>query len=69
MYEQCGDVDTIIKAEHVAARFVYKHLALAYLNPTIANKILDGKQNMPVRDILDKVSRTYDFNEQSRLFC
>ena len=68
MYEKCGDVDTIIKSEHVAARFVYKHLALAYLNPAIANKILNGKLNMPVRDILDKASRTYDFNKQAKLF-
>lgn len=35
MYEECGDVDKIINSEHVTPRFVYKHLALAYLNPKI----------------------------------
>ena len=68
MYEECGDVDTIAKSEHVALRYVYKHLSLAYINPTIANKLISGKINLPVRDILDKVSRTYDFKTQEALF-
>ena len=68
MYEACGDVDTIAKSEHIALRYVYKHLSLAYINPTIANNLISGKINLPVRDILDKVSRTYDFKEQEALF-
>ena len=68
MYEECGDVDTIAKSEHVVLRYVYKHLSLAYINPTIANNLISGKINLPVRDILDKVSRTYDFKEQEALF-
>lgn len=68
MYEQCGDVDKIINSEHVAPRFVYKHLALAYLNPKIINNLISGKCTMPVRDVLDKASKSYDFNEQQSLF-
>ena len=68
MYEECGDVDTIARSEHVALRYVYKHLSLAYINPTIANKLISGKINLSVRDILDKVSRTYDFKTQEALF-
>lgn len=30
LYEECGDVDKIINSEHVASRFIYKHLSLAY---------------------------------------
>lgn len=40
-----------------------------YINPTIANNLISGKINLPVRDILDKVSKTYNFNEQEKLFC
>lgn len=68
MYEECGDVDKIINSEHVAPRFVYKHLALAYLNPKITNNLLSGKYTMPVRDILDKASRSQDLYEQESLF-
>lgn len=68
LYEECGDVDKIINSEHVAPRFVYKHLALAYLNPKIINNLISGKCTMPVRDVLDKASKSYDFNEQHTLF-
>ncbi len=68
MYEECGDVDTVARNEHVALRYVYKHLALAYLNPKIINLILSGKCTMPVRDILDKSAKSYDFAEQYSLF-
>ena len=68
MYEECGDVDTIARNEHVALRYVYKHLSLAYINPTIANKLISGKINLPVRNILYKASQTYDFKEQEALF-
>ena len=68
MYEKCGDVDTVARNEHVALRYVYKHLALAYLNPKIINLILSGKCTMPVRDILDKSAKSYDFAEQYSLF-
>lgn len=68
MYKECGDVDKIINSEHVAPRFVYKHLALAYLNPQIINNLLSGKCTMPVRDILDKASRSQDLYEQESLF-
>ena len=68
MYEECGDVDKIINSEHVTPRFVYKHLALAYLNPKIINNLLSGKCTMPVRDILDKASSSKDLYEQESLF-
>ena len=68
MYEKCGDVDTVARNEHVALRYVYKHLSLAYINPTIANNLISGKINLPVRDILDKISQTYDFKGQEALF-
>ena len=68
MYEKCGVVDKIINSEHVAPRFAYKHLSLAYLNPKIINHILSGKCIMSVRDILDKASKSYDFTEQCLLF-
>lgn len=68
LYEECGDVDKITNSEHVAPRFVYKHLALAYLNPTIINHLLSGKCTMTVRDILDKAAKSYDLAEQYPLF-
>ena len=68
MYEECGDVDTVARNERVALRYVYKHLALAYLNPKIINLILSGKCTMPVRDILDKSAKSYDFAKQYSLF-
>lgn len=68
MYEECGDVDKITNSEHVAPRFVYKHLALAYLNPTIINHLLSGKCTMTVRDILDKAAKSHDLAEQYPLF-
>lgn len=48
---------------------VYGCSAGAYINPTIANNLISGKINLPAHDILDKVSKTYNFNEQEKLFC
>lgn len=68
LYEECGDIDKIINSEHVAPRFVYKHLALAYLNPKIINRLLSGKCTMSVRDILDMSAKSYDLAGQCALF-
>ena len=38
MYEECGDVDTIAKSEHVALRHIYKHLSLAYPAMTLPSR-------------------------------
>lgn len=69
MYEKCGDVDSIGRAEHVALRHVYKHLSLVYLNPEVVNHILSNQCQISVRDMLDKASRSNDFAEQKKLFA
>ena len=69
MYEECGDVDTIARNEHVALRHVYKHLSLVYLNPEVVNHILSNQCQISVRDMLDKASRSNDFAEQKKLFA
>lgn len=56
MYERGGDVDSIVRAEHVALRHVYRCLDVAYKNPTKANKILSGKLKINVND-LHKVAK------------
>ena len=68
LYEECGDVDKITNSEHVAPRFVYKQLALAYLNPKIINHLLSGKCTMSLSDILEKAAKSYDLAEQYPLF-
>ena len=60
MYEKCGDVDTIGRAEHVALRHVYRCLEVAYMNPEIVNKILSSKQQINVNDI-------YKFAKENQL--
>lgn len=69
MYEQGGDVDSIGRTEHVALRYVYKHLSLVYLNPEVVNHILSNQCQISVRDMLDKASRSNDFAEQKKLFA
>lgn len=69
MYEECGDVDTIARNEHIALRHVYKHLSLVYLNPEVVNHILSNQCQISVRDMLDKASRSNDFAEQKKLFA
>ncbi len=68
LYEQDGGVDEIITKLHTSPRLFYKYLALAYLSPKIINRLLSGKANMAVRDILDKASRSGDFKVQEKIF-
>lgn len=69
LYERDGNVDEIIHNARTSPRLFYKYLALSYLNPNIVNKILKGKQNISVRDILNKASRSNDFKVQEKIFC
>ena len=69
LYECDGNVDEIIHNARTSPRLFYKYLALSYLNPNIVNKILKGKQNISVRDILNKASRSNDFKVQEKIFC
>lgn len=68
LYEQDGNVDKVIRAVCTSSRLFYKYLYLSYLSPSIVNKLLSGKINMAVRDILDKASRSDDFEYQVKLF-
>ena len=68
LYERDGGVDEIIKNLKTSPRLFYKYLALAYLSPKIINRLLSGKANMAVRDILDKASRSGDFKIQEKIF-
>ena len=68
LYERDGNVDEIIHNARTSPRLFYKYLALSYLNPNIVNKILKGKQNISVRDILNKASRSDDFKIQEKIF-
>ena len=68
LYEQDGDIHRIFRNEHTSPRFFYKHLALAYLNPQIVNKLLSGKSKISVRDILDKASNEHDLIKQIKIF-
>ena len=68
LYERDGDIHRIFRNEHTSPRFFYKHLALAYLNPEIVNKLLSGKSKISVRDILDKASNEHDLIKQIKIF-
>ncbi len=68
LYEQDGNVDNVIHTARTSPRLFYKYLAVSYLNPNIANKLLKGKLNTSVRDILDKASKTGDFEKQKQFF-
>ena len=68
LYERDGDIHRIFRNEHTSPRFFYKHLALAYLNPQIVNKLLSGKSKISVRDILDKASNEHDLIKQIKNF-
>ena len=68
LYERDGGVDEIIKNLKTSPRLFYKYLALTYLSPKIINRLLSGKANMAVRDILDKASRSGDFKIQEKIF-
>ena len=68
LYEQDGNVDNVIHEARTSPRLFYKYLALSYLNPNIVNKILKGKLNISVRDILDKASQNHDFKFQDNIF-
>ena len=69
LYERDGNVDEIIHNARTSPRLFYKYLALSYLNPNIVNKILKEKQNISVRYILNKASRSNDFKVQEKIFC
>lgn len=68
LYEQDGNVDNVIHNACTSPRLFYKYLSLSYLSPSIVNKLLSGKINMAVRDILDRASRSDDFEYQVKLF-
>lgn len=68
LYEQDGNVDNVIRSVRTSPRLFYKYLSLSYLSPSIVNKLLSGKINMAVRNILDKASRSDDFEYQVKLF-
>ena len=68
LYEQDGNVDNVIRSVRTSPRLFYKYLSLSYLSPSIVNKLLSGKINMAVRDILDKASKTGDFEKQKQFF-
>lgn len=68
LYEQDGNVDNVIRSVCTSPRLFYKYLSISYLSPSIVNKLLSGKINMAVRDILDKASRSDDFEYQVKLF-
>lgn len=68
LYEQDGNIDNVIHNARTSPRLFYKYLSLSYLSPSIVNKLLSGKINMAVRDILDNASRSDDFEYQVKLF-
>lgn len=68
LYERDGNVDNVIRSVRTSPRLFYKYLSLSYLSPSIVNKLLSGKINMAVRYILDKASRSDDFEYQVKLF-
>ena len=68
LYEQDGNVDNVIRSVRTSPRLFYKYLSLSYLSPSIVNKLLSGKINMAIRDILDRASRSDDFEYQVKLF-
>lgn len=68
LYEQDGNVDNVIHNARTSTRLFYKYLSLSYLSPSIVNKLLSGKINMAVRDILDRASRSSDFKSQQKAF-
>ena len=69
LYERDGDIHRIFRHEHTSPRLFYKYLSLSYINPNIVNKLLRGKLNISVRDIIDKASQSADFKVQAKIFC
>ena len=51
LYERDGDIHRIFRNEHTSPRQFYRHLDIAYMNPTKANEILSGKLKINVNDL------------------
>ena len=68
LYERGVSAKEIYTQEHITKRALYKYLSMAYMNPKIVNELLSGNIQMPVREILEKASISYDFSEQEKIF-
>lgn len=68
IYEKLGDSDDVIESEKISWRTFYKSITLAYLSPKIINALIDGKLNMPLRDLYELASKSQDFAKQEQLF-
>jgi len=51
LYERDGDIHRIFRNEHTSPLQFYRHLDIAYMNPTKANQILSGKLKINVNDL------------------
>lgn len=51
LYEREGNVDNIIRNLHTSPRQFYRHLDIAYMNPSTVNQILAGKLKINVNDL------------------
>lgn len=51
LYERDGDIHRIFRNDHTSPRQFYRHLDIAYMNPTKANQILSGKLKINVNDL------------------
>ena len=57
LYEREGNVDNIIRNLHTSPRQFYRHLDIAYMNPSTVNQILSGKLKISVNDLY-KIAKT-----------
>jgi hypothetical protein len=68
LYEELGSVKQVSETLKQGTRRIYKYLNLAYLSPTIINKILDNQlPNVTVTQLIDIASKTYIWNEQEEM--
>lgn len=68
LYEELGTIKALRETLNHGDRKIYKYLNLAYLSPTIINKILDNQlPNVTVTQLIDIASKTYTWVEQEEM--
>lgn len=68
LYEELGTIKALRETLNHGDRKIYKYLNLAYLSPTIINKILDNQlPNITVTKLIDVASKTYIWAEQEEM--
>ena len=57
LYESGIPTDVIAEQEHISKRTIYKYLNLAYLSPTLVNKLLSGTVSINLQKLFELTSK------------